>query len=362
MTCSPARLEANRRNAALSTGPKTLAGKQQSRKNALKHGMAGAGVVLPPGQDEEADALASQFVAEMKPSGAMGRMLLRRVAVFSTRLDRCERHDAAMTARRVRVAQEARDDARLAEVNAIAANWDNDPAATVRRLMRTPEGIDGLIETWQMIRGELAQPRRFAWGEPHHQRIAHLLGRHAHMHPPTPLDGLSRAVAGDFSGLGDDEGAGLDRRRRAIWARERLAALIDDEIQALRELREMEDDEEEAADRAEAAERALFDPSKEGQLARRYEAAAERGLFRALREFHEAERRAADQLGSAPAPKPTPAPAPARPTAPPMPRPRVATLPTAVARPAATRPPWPASPCRTNPTPGPEAPAIEGAG
>jgi hypothetical protein len=44
--------------------------------------------------------------------------------------------------------------------------------------------------------------------------------------------------------------------------------------------------------RAEAGKLALFDPSKEATLARRYEAAAERGLFRALNEFRQVEKEA----------------------------------------------------------------------
>jgi hypothetical protein len=44
--------------------------------------------------------------------------------------------------------------------------------------------------------------------------------------------------------------------------------------------------------RAEAGKIALFDPSKEATLARRYEAAAERGLFRALNEFRQVEKEA----------------------------------------------------------------------
>lgn len=36
---SPEKREANRRNAQLSTGPRTDAGKNQSRRNALRHGI-----------------------------------------------------------------------------------------------------------------------------------------------------------------------------------------------------------------------------------------------------------------------------------------------------------------------------------
>ena len=58
MPASEAQILANRRNAALSTGPKTPEGKEQSRRNALKHGMTGAGVVLADPASDEAAAVA----------------------------------------------------------------------------------------------------------------------------------------------------------------------------------------------------------------------------------------------------------------------------------------------------------------
>ena len=50
--------------------------------------------------------------------------------------------------------------------------------------------------------------------------------------------------------------------------------------------------EEAARLRAEAGRRAMFDPSKEATLARKYEAAAERGFFRALKELRLLEKQA----------------------------------------------------------------------
>jgi hypothetical protein len=44
--------------------------------------------------------------------------------------------------------------------------------------------------------------------------------------------------------------------------------------------------------RAEAGRRAMFDPSREATLARKYEAAAERGFFRALKELRQLDRQA----------------------------------------------------------------------
>ncbi|WP_435017695.1 hypothetical protein TA3x_005314 [Tundrisphaera sp. TA3] len=349
MTCSPARLAANRRNAQRSTGPKTARGREISRGNALKHGMTGAGVVLPEEDAAEVDASTAQLVAEMKPSGLMGRMLLRRVAVFHHRLDRCGRHDAAMAAKRVRDAEKQRDAARRAEVNDLAALLDTDPDRAVTRMMEIPEGIDGLIEAWHVLRGRLDRPGKLAWTHHDDQRLDSLLGRHPGIYPPTQFNPILRAIQGDFSGLTADQGAGLNCKKRKAWALEQLAALIDAEVEALRELRVLVDDEDEAADRAEAGDRALFDPSKEAQLARRYEAAAERGLFRALREFHEIEQRA--ETGAATAPAPVPAAAPPR-SEPPAPRPRPAKTQSRFAPEPVSRP----TPAQTNPTIGATTP------
>ena len=51
---SPEKIEANRRNAQKSTGPRTPEGKSRSRWNALKHGLDAHAPVLP---GESAEAL-----------------------------------------------------------------------------------------------------------------------------------------------------------------------------------------------------------------------------------------------------------------------------------------------------------------
>ncbi|WP_435020655.1 hypothetical protein TA3x_001948 [Tundrisphaera sp. TA3] len=128
----------------------------------------------------------------------------------------------------------------------------------------------------------------------------------------------------------------------------------------LRALRDLIDDDDEAADRAQAAERALFDPSKEAQLARRYEAAAERALFRALREFRQIEARNEPNAPPAPAAPPPairPEPRP-RPVAAPAPIP-VAQASPPVAAPSPTPRPMPP---RTNPMNALRAASLRGLG
>ena len=352
MTCSLARLAANQRNAQRSTGPRTPEGKVRSRANALKHGMTGEGIVLSSEDAALVDARAATLEAEMKPSGEMGRILLRRIAVCSNRLDKCERQEAAMTAQRVRDAERDRDDARRIEVNAISAILSRDPDRAVKRLMERPEGIDLMIQMWLVLRGWLVQPRRYDWTDRETRRVDHLLGRHPGMHPPTPFDPFLRAIRGDFSGLRDDQAGDLERKERKAWAREQLALLMDDEVEALRELRELVDDENEATDRAEAADRALIDTSEEGALARKYEADAERGMLRALREFHVVEKRVAAKTKDEATPA-APNPEPVTHNEVVAPTPTVAST-TVVVEPLAS------TPTQTNPTPWGCGPAIGG--
>ena len=47
---SAAKLEANRKNALKSTGPKTLVGKEKSKRNALKYGLLSKEVVISKGE------------------------------------------------------------------------------------------------------------------------------------------------------------------------------------------------------------------------------------------------------------------------------------------------------------------------
>ena len=166
MPASEARILANRQNALRSKGPVSPEGKQRSRANALKHGLTGEGVVLPNEDAAEVDRRLSAFQDELKPSGEVGKALVRRAALMSVRMDRCVSQETAALSERLR----------QADAEFVA-----------------PEGVSA---------------------------------------------------------------------------------------------------EEAARLKAEACARAMFDPSKEATLARKYEAAAERGFFRALKELRQLERQA----------------------------------------------------------------------
>ncbi|WP_435016127.1 hypothetical protein TA3x_003687 [Tundrisphaera sp. TA3] len=299
MPCSPAKIEANRRNAARSTGPKTEEGKAICRRAALKHGLTGRGIVLPV---EDEAAVAGKFAAyerELKAEGEVGRDLARRAAVMAVRLDRAAEHEAAMLARKIRVAEEVHDEERRTYVDELADDLREAPATVVRRLKAVPEGVDWLVAAWNGIKADLQDPARVRWNGGHWHRIENLMGRRPGAIPAHEVEPLVHACWGSLGALAEHEGAGLDPDARQAWARDRLAEWIDAQVAALEALRPGLPLDRIAADRADAGRRALFDPSPQATLARKYEAAAERGLYRALKEL-----KAMQEVGAAEAEAP----------------------------------------------------------
>ncbi|HEV3165955.1 MAG TPA: hypothetical protein VGZ22_18140, partial [Isosphaeraceae bacterium] len=75
------RLLANRQNARNSTGPKTEAGKARSRRNALKHGLTGEGIVLSRPDEEKFKNHLKEMTEHLQPIDPLERILVRRVAL-----------------------------------------------------------------------------------------------------------------------------------------------------------------------------------------------------------------------------------------------------------------------------------------
>ncbi len=102
MPASEARINANQRNAQHSTGPKTPEGKERSRANALKHGLTGAGVVLPEADAAEVERKAAAYVQELNASGEVGHDIARRAALNAVRMDRAADQQTAALSERIR--------------------------------------------------------------------------------------------------------------------------------------------------------------------------------------------------------------------------------------------------------------------
>ena len=105
MPATEAQVAANRANSKRSTGP-SEAGQAASRRNALKHGLTGAGEVLTEADAAEVERMNAAMMAELRPASETGRLLVRRAATMAVRMDRCVEQEDAAIAENVRRAVE----------------------------------------------------------------------------------------------------------------------------------------------------------------------------------------------------------------------------------------------------------------
>jgi hypothetical protein len=95
---SKKQIEANRRNALESTGPKTPEGKDTARLNATTHGLLSQEVLLP-GEDEAALKESSERLrAELQPVGELESLLVEKIVAAHWRMQRLERVEAGIFA------------------------------------------------------------------------------------------------------------------------------------------------------------------------------------------------------------------------------------------------------------------------
>src|SRR5215204_5693864 len=114
---SKKQIQANRRNALKSTGPKTPEGKALARLNATKHGLLSQEVLLP-GEDEDAlKELAERLRAELQPVGEMESLQVERIINAVWRLRRLSRVEAGIFAWELyeELAQRAQEEAQTYE-------------------------------------------------------------------------------------------------------------------------------------------------------------------------------------------------------------------------------------------------------
>lgn len=91
-----AQIAANRRNALLSTGPKTRHGKEKSRGNAIRSGLYAKDLTALGERGDDFTAYAAELAATLRPADCYEAMLVRRVTLASWRCDRLARLEAAL--------------------------------------------------------------------------------------------------------------------------------------------------------------------------------------------------------------------------------------------------------------------------
>ncbi|WP_165219805.1 hypothetical protein [Aquisphaera insulae] len=195
---SDARIQANRRNAGKSTGPRTEAGKMVSRLNGLVHGRRSKILsmpVLPQENPKDLERLVADFVRDGRPASAMEKSLLVRAARLTWMLDRSDRAESAHLAEAVRARANPRPDrseaseARSRRVRDLGAqlfyplspredrdpDWQDDPASCIAGLEETREGCRWLLEQWRSIRAYLVAGKELLIGD--FYRFVRLHGR-----------------------------------------------------------------------------------------------------------------------------------------------------------------------------------------
>lgn len=91
-----AQLAANRANAARSTGPKTAAGKERARLNALRHGMTSKQLVVFDEKAEDFALFNQSMRAALAPADEFEEQLVERIVICHWRLRRTGRVEAAI--------------------------------------------------------------------------------------------------------------------------------------------------------------------------------------------------------------------------------------------------------------------------
>lgn len=188
-----------------SGGPGTPAGKDASRRNALKHGMR-AEVVFPEDLAAVIAERTGQFNAQFQPVGPYEEWLIGQVAVNSAMIDRCAEVSAAELHRLAARASLCWDQDRQLAAAELGSKLSKDPSRIAAGLHTSKHGVAWLIERWDDL-GE-ALRRSGLWDEAQWTLAFDLLGT------PRALRSCSRTLPLD---------AGL----------EALTALVDRQLAAL---------------------------------------------------------------------------------------------------------------------------------
>ncbi len=147
---SQKQLDANRRNASKSTGPVTEDGKKQSRRNSLKHGLAGSGLVLPEVDAAAVQERMAEWNSSLKPFDPYEMWLLEVVAVESIRVDRCRIQDRVLRDEQIRRACESWDDDQRQSADELAARLAKNPSV-IAKLGSTVPGASILLDRWRAL-------------------------------------------------------------------------------------------------------------------------------------------------------------------------------------------------------------------
>ena len=91
-----AQIDANRRNAQKSTGPKTEEGKATVARNAIKHGLFCQHLILPGESEEELETLRQGIYKRLRPADELEKLYVERVVMAAWKIRRLLANESAM--------------------------------------------------------------------------------------------------------------------------------------------------------------------------------------------------------------------------------------------------------------------------
>ena len=161
---SQRRIEANRRNSQRSTGPRTAAGKNIVRRNALQHGLTAEKLVVVGEDAAEFQAMADAHHADIQPRNSIELELCKTFTLAAWRRQRCALTEAAMTNQYIRDSRRAKAVERQHEVLSLG-----------ERLFHDSQGLwrsypDVSIKIRRGIRPPASRARRFRYARAHRRR------------------------------------------------------------------------------------------------------------------------------------------------------------------------------------------------
>jgi hypothetical protein len=365
MPLSDASMDANRRNAANSTGPKTPEGKAASSKNAVKHGLTATEVLLPNEDADAYDARLQTWFDHDRPTDPGHVAAIERLVYNQTRLDRCTRHETESTRQRLLHAIDRFDADALAATYEVGRRliddpfnraippspvpgaappsaapapitinlpkqqrWiDDEPAVLLLQLQSSAQGIDWLLARWRELLYILET--ELSWNFYYQNRAIRLLGKRVEDLFDNQ-DSRKIILAALAAGKDAQEWGLLDIAKQSMLGaagriddayrveyiatlapstleqgRDVLRAIVNDEIDRLMRLRREQRLEDVARmDRDGAEDRALIDVSHAGVLLRRYETATEREFHKTLAEIMAFRKASAAPVRNEPVPEP----------------------------------------------------------
>jgi hypothetical protein len=144
-------IEANRRNALLSTGPKSDDGKERSRGNAITHGLTST--ILHPSSESSATFAErkEQWAKEIRPRTDEAKFALDRAVVASFRMEQCEAAFDAMVTEHANRALDDWDGDRQLDAVRLLDTLPKKPALIAAQLESTPQGCDLKMMLWNSL-------------------------------------------------------------------------------------------------------------------------------------------------------------------------------------------------------------------